>query len=329
MRYNYVYAPSICIPQQQQIITVKAEESVVCVPFLKVLREYMSKHAKENSLTDKTIEKHSFHYNNIAQFFAFNGLTDIRVHEVRVKHMEHLRLWLHNNISPCSLEHSTRHIRLCRDACHYAVAEEYMPFNRLAGVKAKRGPEKEIVSCTVEDVNKFMAYRSKRELRNYVVKLFLYQCLTGISFMDIWKHDIVKEKTTLEDGTKVTLQWVTCETGRGKTKKLYWAIFLQAAEDIRNEFNGEFPRISNQVYNKTLRKVAKELGITRHLTTHIGRKTYATLKRHEGYSLPAIAGMLGSTEEVVRKHYVHAGKELIINEMLRIERQKNSFRRAA
>ena len=66
--------------------------------------------------------------------------------------------------------------------------------------------------------------------------------------------------------------------------------------------------------------MALDIGIKKCITTHIGRKTFATLKRHEGYSIPAISDMIGNTEEVTRKHYVSPGKELIINEMVRLKK---------
>jgi integrase/recombinase XerD len=312
-----------------QLITQNKEVNQP-IPFLVVLKEHMANETALYAFEPKTIEKHTYQYNNIERFLSEKGLSGILIADVKVKHMEQLRTWLHQNIKPCSLDHSSRHLRMCRAASDYAVGQEYIWANRLSGIKARRGKSKEIVFCTVHEVNKFERYyNAKRPQWNYVVELFLYQCFTGLSFMDIWTHDLIKEHTTLEDGTELWLNWVTCETGRGKTKKMYWAIYLKKAADIRNKYKGEFPHISNQVYNKTLRKIAKELGLTKHLTTHIGRKTYATLKRHEGYSIPAIAGMLGSSEEVIRKHYVHAGKEIIIAEMQRIERQKNGWMKAA
>lgn len=276
-----------------------------------------------NNLTDHTIEKHTYHFNNIQCFLKETSLDNLLISDVKIKHMELLREWLHKKIKNCKPDHSSRHLRMCRKACDYAVINEYLQHNPISGIKLKKTPPKEIISLTVYEVLKFENYHSETSGRkNIACKLFLYQCFTGISFMDIWNHILVEETITLSNDTKKEITWITSETGRGKTHKPYWAIFLQKAKDIYDSFNGEFPQLSNQQYNYCIKKIAKDLNITKHLTTHIGRKTFANLKRAEGYSLPAISGMLGSSEAVVRKHYVQAGREVILAEIERVEKLK-------
>lgn len=293
--------------------------------FLDVLRDHLNKYAAENSLKDKTIEKHDYQLNNIKRFLDAQRYTNISIDEIKTKHIEQLRLWLHENIKqgngqPISIDHSSRHLRMCREACNYAVTEEYIEANKLHGIKTRRSPDKEIISLTVYEVTKFEKFESNRPLWNIVRDLFLFQCFTGISYMDLWLYNISFEQEIF---------WVSCEKGRGKTRKLYWAEYLKKAQDLHNKYDGKFPHITCQSYNKILKKIAKQLNITKSLTTHIGRKTFATLKRHEGYSIPAISGMLGSTEEVVRKHYVSQGKELIITERARINASKIKQHKAA
>lgn len=280
------------------------------VTFLTVLQEHLNTEAVTNKLTQKTIEKHLYQFNNIKDWLQKSGLTDLLVNEVKLKHMEALRFWLHDNIKSCSLDHSSRHLRLCRSACDYAVSREYMEYNRITSVKLRRSPTKDIVSLDVTDIKKFEGYYCKEiPQRNEIRDLFLFQCYTGLSYMDLWLFNIVEDRGA----------WITCQTGRGKTKKVYWAEFSLKAKRLLDKYNGVLPHISNQTYNRSIKKIAVQLGVKKTLTTHTGRKTFATLKRHEGYSIPAISGMLGNTEEVTRKHYVSPGKELIMTEMKRVK----------
>lgn len=288
-------------------------------PFLLVLIENIRRERLENNLSAKTFEKHYFQYYNIKKFFVEKNIRLIQVHQIRVRHMEMLRKYLHQNVTksngtPCSVSHVTRHLRMCIKACDYAVTAEYIAYNAIQGIKLKRSPDKEVVSLTVEEVSRFEKYVADRELWNYIRDLFLFQCFTGLSYMDLWKFQIVYDQE---------IWWVTCETGRGKTKRIYWAEYSKKAQEIYLKYNGQLPRIVSQTYNKTIKKVAIELNISKELTTHIGRKTFATLKRNDGYSRPAIAGMLGCTEKNL-KHYIHEGKELIINERQRLKPKRKS-----
>lgn len=64
-------------------------------------------------------------------------------------------------------------------------------------------------------------------------------------------------------------------------------------------------------YKSNVERIAMKLGTT--------YEWLSTGKGHEGYSIPAIGGMLGSTEEVVRKHYVTIGREVILSEIERLQ----------
>src|SRR5690606_20892663 len=134
----------------------------------------------------------------------------IRVDEVRIRHMEQLRQWLHDTIKqpngdPISVDHSTRHLRLCRGAMFYAVDQEWIDHNPISGVKSKRSVPKEIVSCSHTDVQHFERYRPpKIQKRNLICWYFLYQCFTGISYMDIWRHIITEELFQTKKGETKT-----------------------------------------------------------------------------------------------------------------------------
>lgn len=162
----------------------------------------------------------------------------------------------------------------------------------------------------MHEITKFETFHHKDRPQWDVIRdLFLFQCFTGLSYMDLWMFSIVEDRGII---------WVTCEMGRGKTQKVYWAEYILKAKLILDKYHGLLPHVSNQTYNRSIKKIAKHIGIKKTITTHTGRKTFATLKRHEGYSIPAISGMLGNTEEVTRKHYVSPGKELIMTEMKRV-----------
>lgn len=313
-------------------VTPKNDPSIIetqkqVIPrFIDVLHEYMAYETETNNLSVKTREKHQYQYNNVLRFLEHTNQVDMLVSEVRVRTMEHLRLWLHEHVkqpggrSPVSIDHSTRHLRMCRNACDFAVLQEYVNHNNISAVKTKRSLPKPIVNCDPSDIRKFEKYHNDTiPQRNMLRDYFLYQCFTGISFIDIWRHKIVEVKYTTATGQRKKRLMVSCQTGRGKNGRMYWAPFTRKAQRIWQRYNGVFPDISNQTYNRSIKKIAKECGVDLHLTTHVGRKTFATLMRIEGYSIPAISVMLGNTEEVCRRRYAAGDKDMLLAELDRLE----------
>lgn len=288
--------------------------------FLDIVREHLDLEARENNLKKKTIEKHDYQYNNLENFLLFTAQASITVDRVRVRHMEAFKEWIYENTTTNSKSHVSRHLRLCREALHHAVRKEYIEYNCLTSVQLKRDADKSVVSLRAVEVHKFSLYRAGRNTWRIVLDLFLFQCYTGLSYMDLWLFELEDDRITTESGRVFYVTWVTHSLGRGKTSRFYWAELIPEAKEILKRYNGELPRMHNQTYNKIIKRIAKELGIKKHLTTHIGRKTFANIMKSKGYSTPAIAEMLGNTEEVTRKHYLEQAKDCIVIEISRVNR---------
>lgn len=279
--------------------------------FIDVVREHLDKEEADNNLCDDTKIKHTYQLNNIKAFLADNNMETVTVNQIKYKHVEQLRTWLHTEIQ-CSAGHSNRHIKLCKAALDFAVHSEYIDHNTLSGIKSKRVKAKEPVSLTQKEFEAISEFKSKYKQQNIVLDLFLFQCLTGLSYMDLWLFKIESEQ--LDPGLNIDL--VTCENGRGKTKKRYWAEFMIEAKNIYNKYDGSLPWVCNQSYNKILKKICKQVNIEKKVSTHTGRKTFATLKRNKGYSVPAISLMIGDDESTTVKHYITRNKELLVQEIL-------------
>lgn len=287
--------------------------------FLDMVREHLTNEAFENNLSKETIEKHGYQYANLEKYLLSIGLSEILIHEIRIRHMEGFKQWMYKNTPTRTHSHVARHLRMCRNACDLAVRSEYMDHNNLSSLKLKRDKDKEVVSCEVFELRKFEKIIPIRKTWQIILDAFLFQCYTGLSFMDLWLFELVDDVIILPNGEKYPITWVTCITGRGKTKKRYWAEFIPEARVIYDKYEGIFPKIWNQTYNRIIKRIAKDIGVNKIITTHIGRKTFATLMRGEGYSIPAIADMLGNTEDVARRNYIAQNKELIIKEIIRVK----------
>jgi integrase/recombinase XerD len=75
------------------------------------------------------------------------------------------------------------------------------------------------------------------------------------------------------------------------------------------------PAVKNAVYNRVLKLVAEQVKIKKHLTTHVGRKTFATIMDQNGVSTKTISDMLGNTLQVCQKHHLAKSTRRIEKEL--------------
>lgn len=276
-------------------------------PFLEVLKEYFNK--QSIGLKPSTIEKHGYYHVNISDFLRYKRMTDIMLHEVKPVLMEELRVWLYETRPSCSKDHASRHIKHCKAMFKHAVKLQYYSHNPIESVEIERDKIKEAVSLTADEVRKLMHSDFQNLTLEFVTDLFLFQCFTGLSYMDLWKYEIT---------TEAGMEWVTSQTGRGKNGNKYWSEFNDHAKTIHKKYGGRFPEITNQAYNRQIKVIAVKLNINKDLSTHDARKTFATLKYKQGHSLESISDQLGNNPETTRKHYITRGPKRIMNEITRL-----------
>jgi len=277
--------------------------------FAPILKEYFSHHGR--GLKDSTIEKHLFYYQNIERFLNEN-YPGIRIGDIRVKHMEHLRTYI-LEARACKIGHASRHIEHCKAAFDYAVLMEYHDRNPISAIESKRDKIKEPVSLTETEIKKIINHNFKSKGWQLAADLFLFQCFTGLSYIDLWLYKIEEEKIGGE-----IYRWVTSAHGRGKNNKPYHSELNEYAETIHNKYNGEFPKMTNQSYNRLIKRISFSLNIHKDLSSHNARKTYATLRWMQGRSLDSIADELGNSPEMTRKRYITPGRDRVRNESVRL-----------
>lgn len=271
--------------------------------FCRVLREYFAQKAK--GVKDSTIEKHLYFYNNIQRFFEETGQANIQIQDVKIKHMEQLRQWLYDQ-KKCTIGHASRHIEHCQAAFDYAVLMEYYTYNSIDAIKCQRDKTPDPVALDQFEIAKLHNAEFSSKTWKQVRDMFLFQCFTGLSFMDLWLYTIEK------DGE---VEWVTSPVGRGKNGKPYSAHFNEFAKPIHEAYNGKFPEITNRGYNRILKKIAFSVNISKDLSSHTGRKTYITLRWNQGVSMEGLCEETGDTPSVLNKHYLVKGRERIKREI--------------
>jgi integrase len=96
---------------------------------------------------------------------------------------------------------------------------------------------------------------------------------------------------------------------RNKTGKTFTAVVFPFAVPIILHYQ-TLPTISNQKYNKYLKEIDTRL------TTHMGRRTYATMLANRGVDMSVVASALGDDVQVASRYYARVFTKTIIKEQI-------------
>jgi site-specific recombinase XerD len=142
--------------------------------------------------------------------------------------------------------------------------------------------------------------------------LFLFQVYTGLSYADV--TGLTPSNFEIGIDRK---QWVIIN--RVKTGTRSAIPLLPVALEILNKYDYKLPVYSNQKLNVYLKEVARACGITKKLTTHIGRHTFATtVCLGHGVPIETVSKMLGHTDIKTTQIYAKITDNKVANDMQKL-----------
>lgn len=167
------------------------------------------------------------------------------------------------------------------------------------GITIERGEPCTDRFLTDNEVKRLSEVRLPTESLDKVRDMFLFQCLTGLSYSDMetWHKDWVE---TDKDG-------VTVYTNRRvKSVKPFVFVILPKAIRLLDKYGGQPPMMCNVQYNLRLKVVAEAAGIEKPISSHWGRHTAAMVWLNHGIPLEVVSRCLGhSSTNITQKVYAH------------------------
>ena len=197
--------------------------------------------------------------------------------------------------------------RYCRRAYERGLIAEnpYMKCHFSRGRYADRQPLTEDEIVRIRDGKFYGAVQKAADL-------FVFSCYTGLAYADIQKFDYEQMTVVKEDG----LTYI--DGNRVKTDSNYYTPILPPAMKILKKYHYQLPKITNQKYNYYLKIVQEACGITKKLTTHLARHSFATLMLAHGCMIENLAKMLGHKDIRTTQIYGKILKQTIENQIANI-----------
>lgn len=138
--------------------------------------------------------------------------------------------------------------------------------------------------------------------------VLVFQADCGLAYCDL---------ASLEpEDLKMSSDGYYIQKRRHKTGVLFTAPVIGGGEAIFFKHRGKLPVLSNQKINAYAKAIGDICGISKTLTTHLFRRTYATRLMNAGVRVTTIARAMGHTQPTITlKHYASIQPDTILSEV--------------
>jgi site-specific recombinase XerD len=271
------------------------------------LVEYHNKDFKARigtDYTESTYEKYDILYRKLQVFIPhLYQRKDIRLKDLTVKFIADFDFYLKNHDKN---EHNTatKYLKNLKKILNLGVRNGWIEDNPFEHFKSSY-KDVERVYLTQHELDEIRNKQFRLKRLELVRDLFLFQCYTGLAYSDMAKLTLGNVAPGIDGG-----KWII--TRRKKTDVRAAIPLLFEAEEIIAKYNRNqkdsnkplFDFYSIQKFNSYLHEIADLCGISKNLTSHVGRRTFATtIALANGIGLETISKILGHTSTKITAQY--------------------------
>lgn len=227
----------------------------------------------------------------------------------------------------CNHNTAMKHIERLRKMINVAVRNEWItkdPFQkyRLSFTKTNRP------YLTTEELATIETKQYTIPRLQHVKDLFVFSCYTGLAYIDVMKLSPNHLVKGINGDT-----WLM--TNRQKTDEFVKVPLLNQALAIIERYQNHpitqasgllLPTISNQKLNTYLKEIADTCGITKNLTFHVARHTFATtVTLTNGVPIESVSAMLGHTSIRTTQIYAKVVEAKLSGDMKALQQKLTPF----
>lgn len=248
---------------------------------------------------------------------SFFSKTDIPLDKMDYKFCENYFSFLTTK-KQCNTNGANKQLQRVKKIVNYAIKLGYINSNPIASYSLQFKPARKI-PLSMEEIDRLVKLNLERKTLSQVRDIFIFQCYTGLSYSDIKR---LRSSDIEKDGKGVL--WIKME--RQKTEIEFSVPLLKPATKLVESYlktnEGDFylfPVLSNQKMNDNLKVIQEIAGLSKNLTTHIGRHTFATtVTLNNDVPIETVSKMLGHTNLRTTQLYAKVLDGKIGSDMLRL-----------
>ncbi len=256
-----------------------------------------------------TITNHYIKYENLLKYeifrkkkFDMNSSKD----SFDLPESENFKEWFISDKKTFNKSTASRNLEFYRNALRLALKKRIIKPFELELLDIERDKPKKPVQLSKKEIEKLQNSDLGSKTLNQIKDLYLFQIGTGLSYVDLYASWHIQ---------KSDLGYIL-EGIRAKNNQTFFVPIDKSTFEIVEKYNFELPKYTNQKYNYYLKIVAGMLAINKKLTTHTGRKTFATIQNDQGWSIESIAIMLGHNSiKTTESYYINKSINRLENEI--------------
>ena len=168
---------------------------------------------------------------------------------------------------------------------------------------------------TEPEITKILKKQFTCKRLEQVCDVFIFACFTGLAYIDV--RNLTKENIQTSFDGKL---WIM--TARQKTDTAVTVPLLKGPQAILKKYEGTqpdgrlLPVLSNQKLNSYLKEIGDLCGITKNITFHVARHTFATtMTLAKGVPIETVSKMLGHTNIITTQIYARITNDKIGRDM--------------
>lgn len=251
-------------------------------------------------------------------------LVDIEINKLNYEFISEFEFWLKSTRN-CNHNTTIKYLSNVRKIINRCIRYGWLQKDPFLGFKmTKKEVERQALTQFELQALALKAFPTDR--LTVVRDIFLFSCFSGLAYADVKK--LKRSEIIIGiDGE----QWIISK--RQKTNTAARIPLLPTALAIMNRYknhaqceNGDYvlPVLSNQKMNAYLKEIADVCGVTKTLTFHIARHTFATtVTLSNGVPIETVSKMLGHRNLKTTQHYARI-LDVKISEDMKLLRKKFS-----
>ena len=177
-----------------------------------------------------------------------------------------------------------------RASLRQAVKDKIILYNPSIDVKIPKAKEKEREYLSIDEIKQLTTAECRYEV---LKRAFLFSCLTGLRWSDIHK---LKWKEVHFDNEGSRLHYYQKKTGNFEYLDINKGALEYLGEKGKDEDKPFEGLKYSSYFNVSLTQWMLKAGITKHITFHCARHTYATLLITNGVDVYTVKDLLGHSE---------------------------------